>query len=328
METKDLANKNQSTNIYIVPHKNRKKGVIYIAVPILGLSLVFITFDVVNYFLKRSNLDATTYEGLQSITSVILGFIGLIFVVATIVGLILGIKLLNKKELADSKLFDPRSGEGKKSEIPPEIKGWNWGAAGLSAIWGLYHRVWIYLLIVIPIFNVFWIIVLGRKGNEWAWRKNKWESVEQFKSSQKKWMVWGIVFFIITLLSVSFNLFSFPGQTDDFYNSQPTEIQNKLDDIQENFDPNDITSDENINKFIELMELQGGKILDKDLFREAVKAGVNDGQLLNDFDERFFLKDEFALGYSMGYPMGCMLTKNDESFCRNLIERKSGAPVE
>jgi len=30
-------------------------------------------------------------------------------------------------------------------------------------------------------------IVLGLKGNEWAWRARKWESIEQFKSSQENW---------------------------------------------------------------------------------------------------------------------------------------------
>lgn len=47
------------------------------------------------------------------------------------------------------------------------------------------------------------MIVLGIKGNEWAWRNNKWESVEQFISSQNKWKPWGIIFFILAILGTA-----------------------------------------------------------------------------------------------------------------------------
>ena len=35
--------------------------------------------------------------------------------------------------------------------------------------------------------------VLGAKGNEWAWRNKKWESVEHFHSVQKIWATVGLV---------------------------------------------------------------------------------------------------------------------------------------
>jgi hypothetical protein len=46
------------------------------------------------------------------------------------------------------------------------------------------------------------IIILGMKGNEWAWRACPWESVERFVSSQKKWKPWGIVFFVLMILGL------------------------------------------------------------------------------------------------------------------------------
>ncbi|MFH4171158.1 hypothetical protein WAJ14_21095, partial [Acinetobacter baumannii] len=47
----------------------------------------------------------------------------------------------------------------------------------------------------------FWVaIALGIKGNEWAWKSRKWESIEQFKQHQKRWMIAGIV------LGISVNL--------------------------------------------------------------------------------------------------------------------------
>jgi len=84
--------------------------------------------------------------------------------------------------------------------VPEEIKGWNWGAFLLSPFWVLSNRVWIGVLTYVPIVG-FWIaIALGIKGNEWAWKSRRWESIEQFKKHQKKWAIAGIV------LGISVNL--------------------------------------------------------------------------------------------------------------------------
>ncbi|PIQ67350.1 ribonuclease G [Candidatus Uhrbacteria bacterium CG_4_10_14_0_2_um_filter_41_7] len=103
--------------------------------------------------------------------------------------------------------YDERSGKGEASIIPNEIKGWNWGAAGLTWIWGVPHGVWISLLVLIPFVNIIMWIFLGLKGNEWAWKKQQWESVEKFISYQNKWKPWGIAFFILGILGLLFIMF-------------------------------------------------------------------------------------------------------------------------
>jgi len=108
---------------------------------------------------------------------------------------------MRKRDLADGSSFDQRSGKGVASVVPEEIKGWSWGAAGLTWIWGIYHNVWISLLSFIPLVNLVMIVYLGLKGNELAWRSNKWTSVEEFKTAQGKWQTWGIIFFILGVLS-------------------------------------------------------------------------------------------------------------------------------
>lgn len=104
---------------------------------------------------------------------------------------------------------DPRSGKGKSSEIPPEIKGWNWAAAFISPVWGIYHHTWMFLWSYVPGVNLFWWIVLGLKGNTWAWRKNKWQNVEKFKRAQARWRPVGIAYFIFTLLLIPYLIFVF-----------------------------------------------------------------------------------------------------------------------
>ena len=94
------------------------------------------------------------------------------------------------------------SGQGKSAIIPEAIKGWNWGAFALTWIWGICNKVWIALLVFIPVpfFGLAWAIILGVKGNEWAWQKKKWDSMEQFRSTQGKWNIAGIVVFVVSII--------------------------------------------------------------------------------------------------------------------------------
>jgi hypothetical protein len=103
------------------------------------------------------------------------------------------------------------SGQGKAVEIPAEIRGWNWGAFFLTWIWGIGNNTYRAFWVFFPIVNFFMLIFLGIKGNEWAWRHKKWQSVEHFKAVQKKWSIAGLIFFIAMIVLVAliaFGLFS------------------------------------------------------------------------------------------------------------------------
>jgi hypothetical protein len=102
------------------------------------------------------------------------------------------------------KTVDARSGKGKMSEVPEEIKGWNWAAAFLPTVWGVYHRSWLFLLRYVPFLSWVWWIIMGIKGNEWAWKNNQWESVERFKRAQARWKPVGILCFILNLLWIPY----------------------------------------------------------------------------------------------------------------------------
>ena len=91
------------------------------------------------------------------------------------------------------------SGMGANSPVPPEIKGWNWGGFLLTWIWGIGNNVWVSLIALLGFIPyIGWAIglamriILGIRGNEWAWQHKKWDSIEQFKKWQKTWMWWGI----------------------------------------------------------------------------------------------------------------------------------------
>jgi len=120
------------------------------------------------------------------------------------------------KEISETDSFCPRcgqrlkggvtpentSGQGESATVPEEVKGWSWGAFGLTWIWGICNGVLISLLCLIPVFAIVWAFVLGAKGNEWAWRNKKWDSIEHFKSTQRPWNIAGIVLFAISMVAL------------------------------------------------------------------------------------------------------------------------------
>src|SRR5215813_2581633 len=61
---------------------------------------------------------------------------------------------------------DNTSGQGERAIVPPEIRGWNWGAFLLNWIWGICNDTYIALLMFVPLVNVVMIFVLGAKGSE------------------------------------------------------------------------------------------------------------------------------------------------------------------
>ena len=79
---------------------------------------------------------------------------------------------------------------------------WNWGAAGLYPIWGLFNGCWWAALCLLvgwigyPIANV----IFGVYGSRWAWQYGKWENFQLFCEKQKKWRVAGIVGLCVVLL--------------------------------------------------------------------------------------------------------------------------------
>ena len=79
---------------------------------------------------------------------------------------------------------------------------WNWGAAGLYPIWGLFNGCWWAALCLLvgwisfPIVN----IIFGIYGSRWAWRYGKWDNFRFFCEKQRKWRTLGIVALCFILL--------------------------------------------------------------------------------------------------------------------------------
>jgi len=118
----------------------------------------------------------------------------------------------------DATVRENTSGLGSSAIGPKEVRGWNWGAFLLGWIWAIGNKSWIgvflglfawIIYIVATQYNSEWIgwlisivisVVLALKGSEWAWQNKRWDSVEHFKGTQKKWRNWGMGAFIVSLV--------------------------------------------------------------------------------------------------------------------------------
>ncbi len=55
------------------------------------------------------------------------------------------------------------------------------------------QQTYIALLTLVPLFGLIMPFVLGAKGNRWAWRNGRWDSVEHFRRVQRNWAIAGVI---------------------------------------------------------------------------------------------------------------------------------------
>lgn len=85
-------------------------------------------------------------------------------------------------------------------QTPECLNKFSVGAFFLGWLWGICNRVWIALLGLIPIVNIIMMFVLGFKGNQWAWEKQKEEKTpEEFDKRQSNWAIAGWIIFGINV---------------------------------------------------------------------------------------------------------------------------------
>ncbi len=178
-------------DVEVVLKKLNKRKNIYLIAPVVSFFVILSLYGVV-YFVGRtlgvSNQSSTLLSVLNMLIPIFLALLVLFIPVGIVLGLNIGRKM---RKIKNTDEYDERSGEGENSIIPEEIKGWSWGAMGLTWIWGLSHGVYRSLLVFVPIFNIVYIFILGAKGREWAWRSGKYKDVEEFRESQKVWDIVG-----------------------------------------------------------------------------------------------------------------------------------------
>ncbi len=102
----------------------------------------------------------------------------------------------------------PQELQSNLHNIPQDIKSWNMGAFMQTAIWGIanevYEALWVFV-VIIPIIG--WIAALaimiwmGISGNELAYKKKHYDTINDFKQAQNTWNRAGWITFILSMLS-------------------------------------------------------------------------------------------------------------------------------
>jgi hypothetical protein len=187
METESL-----QQDILTKKARYRAWGRFLVFAPTIGLLLSIVAFICATVVVGRGDMFV-----FARIVRVLGGLLGTISMLGFMFGVPIGIVLLGISNRLFAGASDPRSAQGSVAPVPSEIRGWNWGAAGLGWLWGVSHNVWISLMSFVPVVGIFMWIILGIKGNEWAWQSAPWQSVEQFKAAQDKWKIWGILIVVM-----------------------------------------------------------------------------------------------------------------------------------
>jgi TPR repeat protein len=82
-----------------------------------------------------------------------------------------------------------------------KISGWNWGPFIFTFLWAIFHDFWILaILSIIPGIGFIIGIILGIKGNEWAWQKDKHKNYHIFIEQRDRWNKIGLMFVVIVCL--------------------------------------------------------------------------------------------------------------------------------
>ena len=92
------------------------------------------------------------------------------------------------------------------AQLPAELQGVNFGAFLLGLFWSLSHNYWLGLLCLVPCVNIVMPFYLLFKGNEAGWQSRRFDSIQQFKEVQHKWLMWGIG---VTVVSCVLNIIFF-----------------------------------------------------------------------------------------------------------------------
>jgi serine/threonine protein kinase len=114
------------------------------------------------------------------------------------------LKVVKQPDINISQINNSGCGITSTQPIPDEIMGWNWGAFLMPHFWLWTNKVWVGLLCFVPAIGFLMGVVLGAKGNEWAWKSRRWRSIDHFKRHQRGWAVAGI--FVMPMYYIIFML--------------------------------------------------------------------------------------------------------------------------
>lgn len=102
--------------------------------------------------------------------------------------------------------------EYSQAEIDKALDNWNWGAFFCSWLWGIIHKVyWPLLMLIVGfipyagiMFNFFISVYLGLKGSRLAWESGRYKDFEDYKRNQLRWAIGGLIWFLLNVFAYGY----------------------------------------------------------------------------------------------------------------------------
>lgn len=103
-----------------------------------------------------------------------------------------------------------------QAEIDKELEKWNWGAFFCTWLWGIFHRMYWPLLILVvaaipylgQVCSIGLCVYMGLKGSRIAWDSGKYKDFESYKNAQRNWAIAGLIWFIISVSASAFLVYT------------------------------------------------------------------------------------------------------------------------
>lgn len=102
-----------------------------------------------------------------------------------------------------------------QADIDKAIEKWNWGAFFCTWLWGVFHKTYWPLLILIvgcipyvgQVASLCLAVYLGMNGSKIAWNKEVYKDFDSFKRAQRNWTIGGCIWFGLNLLISAYIVF-------------------------------------------------------------------------------------------------------------------------
>jgi len=103
-----------------------------------------------------------------------------------------------------------------QAEIDRTIEKWNWGAFFCTWLWGVFHKMYWPLAIIIiggipyigQVCNLCLCVYMGLKGSRIAWNSGKYADFDAYKKAQRNWAIGGLVWFLISIAVSAYLVYS------------------------------------------------------------------------------------------------------------------------
>lgn len=103
-----------------------------------------------------------------------------------------------------------------QAEIDRTIEKWNWGAFFCTWLWGVFHKMYWPLAIILigavpyvgQVCNLCLCVYMGLKGSRIAWNSGKYADFDAYKKAQRNWAIGGLVWFLLSLAVSAYMVYS------------------------------------------------------------------------------------------------------------------------